>query len=63
MLEAEHPGVMFYAKCHTSYAPERDTLLTLAVGDLVAVVKEKAETGWCVVFWPNRPMELCSHRD
>jgi hypothetical protein len=46
-LETDHSGVMFYVKCHTSYAPETETLLALGVGDLVAVVKEK-ETGWCV---------------
>jgi hypothetical protein len=49
-VETEHPGVLLYAKCHTSYAPESGsaTLLELVEGDIVAVVQEKPETGWCV---------------
>ena len=46
-VETEHPGVLLYVKCHAGYAATADTLLTLGVGDLVAVVEEKAETGWC----------------
>lgn len=43
-------GVLLYAKCHTAYSPEGNTgtLLELVEGDVVAVVQEKAATGWCV---------------
>lgn len=49
-VETEHSGVLLYAKCHTSYEPESSssTLLNLLEGDIVAVVQEKSETGWCV---------------
>ena len=50
-VETEHPGVLLYVKCHIGYAATADTLLTLGVGDLVAVVEEKAETGWCAQLW------------
>ena len=48
VVETQHPGVLRYAKCHTDYAGGSDKLLELAEGDVVAVVEEKAETGWCV---------------
>lgn len=48
VVETQHPGVLLYAKCHTDYAGGSDKLLELAEGDVVAVVEEKAETGWCV---------------
>ena len=49
-VETEHPGVLLYAQCHASYAPESGSgmLLELVEGDIVAVVQEKPETGWCV---------------
>eukprot|EP01043_Picozoa_sp_COSAG02_P052177 COSAG02_NODE_5584_length_4212_cov_4.368344_1_plen_88_part_00 len=49
-VETELLGVLLYAKCHTTYAPQGSTgtLLELVEGDIVAVVQEKAETGWCV---------------
>lgn len=47
---SEHPGVLLTVKCHTSYKPEGDSgkLLELAAGDVLAVVEDKPETGWCV---------------
>jgi hypothetical protein len=60
-VETEHAGVLRYVKCHTEYATDgQETLLPLCEGDIVAVVQEKEETGWCVSH--RRPPRLKAYQ-
>eukprot|EP01045_Picozoa_sp_COSAG04_P003350 COSAG04_NODE_135_length_23774_cov_40.993918_13_plen_67_part_00 len=46
-------------KAHTAYAGGSEQLLALRTGELVAVVEEKPETGWCAALLLCFRRSLC----
>lgn len=48
-LRMSEPGVLLYVRCVSSFESASEVKpCSLAVGDCLAVVEHKEETGWCV---------------